>query len=79
MAILQVIISIDDEQLAEMKSVAKRLEQAGLNITQILDIVGIISGACEESQLNNLRQISGVAAVEIDQNYQLPFPDSTVQ
>ena len=79
MALVNVIISIDDEHLAEITSVAEILQQAGFELDQILDLLGIISGTCEENRLNDLRQISGVAAVEIDQNYQLSPPDSAVQ
>jgi hypothetical protein len=44
-----------------------------------MDVVGVITGSCDVQTLSTLSQIEGVTAVEEDQKYQLPSPDSDIQ
>lgn len=62
----KVIVTIQDSHLGELKSLTKSLRNAGLEIGQILETSGIISGEVAEVNVAALRQIEGVQDVEPD-------------
>lgn len=75
-----VTVSIDDEHLDSMSSVALALRDRGMEVEQVLDAVGIIIGSVAEEQRPMLASVPGVAAVTDDQpTYQLPPPDAAIQ
>ncbi len=51
----------------------------GVKVEQIMDTVGVITASCDAQIASTLPQIEGVAAVEEEQEYQLPPPDSEIQ
>jgi hypothetical protein len=73
------MISIDEEHLPQIAEVAQALTDRGVNVEQILDQVGVISGSCDATTARELSQVKGVAAVEEEQQYQLSPPDSPIQ
>jgi hypothetical protein len=60
--------------------VAAALREAGLRLDRTLPTTGVITGAVEdETALESLAAVEGVAAVEQAQEFQLPPPDEPIQ
>ncbi len=70
---VQVIVTLNAGAPA---GVRRRLADAGLEIENILDAIGIITGACDAGDLAGLRQVEGVAAVERDTTVDIGPPDA---
>lgn len=79
MAEVNVIVSVDDAHLPDILEVAEDLRKAGVEVEQIMDTIGVITGSCNSQAVSTLAQIAGVAAVEKEQRYQLPPPNSEIQ
>ena len=75
----QVLVSVDNEHMSQMDKVTQRCREAGLEVDQALDAVGVITGSIPESLVSNLSGIKGVQSVERGQNYQIAPPDSDIQ
>jgi hypothetical protein len=70
----QVVISVADDQVADMDTVVEALRQAGLRVSEILDSVGVVTGTVDGDALGSLSTVPGVAEVERSREFQLP-PD----
>ncbi len=62
----QIVVTVDDENLAIIQSVVTGLESAGMQVDRVLPVTGIITGAVSQSKLEGLRKVAGVAHVEVD-------------
>jgi len=62
-----VIVTIDDQHIPVIQSVAKALEAAGMRVSNVLSTVGIISGSIPLADIDTLKAIPGVVDVELDQ------------
>jgi hypothetical protein len=71
----QVVISVTDDQVADMASVVDALRQAGLRVDEVLDSVGVVTGTVDGDALGSLSTVPGVAEVERSREFQLPQPD----
>jgi hypothetical protein len=76
---MNISISVQDTHLATIELVAQKLQAAGMNVEQVLNSIGIISGSIDSSLMSSLSQIEGVKIVEQEQTYQLAPPDSDIQ
>jgi hypothetical protein len=76
---IKVNVSIADESIPDFEKVAQRLKEAGLNVEQELESIGVVTGSIESNLLLNLERVEGVAAVEQQQEIHLSPPDSDVQ
>ena len=74
-----VIVTVDDAHLARMGAVAQTLREHGLQVDQVLDEVGVISGQLPAGRPLATLQVDGLAAVEEARRIQLPPPDAPVQ
>ena len=72
----KVIVTVDG---ARQGKVLEELTNAGLEVAQVLQMSGIISGQVDATKRNKLAGIDGVLAVEDDSPVQLPPPDSKIQ
>ncbi|MEO5372925.1 MAG: ketohydroxyglutarate aldolase [Alphaproteobacteria bacterium] len=79
MSCVNVTVSINDDQLGHIDRVAAAAKACGLEIHQVLETLGIVSGSIDEASLDRLRAVQGVSAVEREQEYQLSPPDSYLQ
>jgi hypothetical protein len=70
----QVVISVADDQVADMDTVVEALRQAGLRVSEILDSVGVVTGTVDGDALGSLSTVPGVAEVERSREFLLP-PD----
>lgn len=62
-----VIVTIDDQHLESIQTVADALTLAGMKVSGVLPTVGIISGSVARAAIGTLKTVRGVAAVELDQ------------
>lgn len=73
-------VSIDDEHLKSMSSVARALQDKGMLVEQVLDGVGIITGSVADESRLLLASVPGVAAIaDSPLTYSLPSPDARIQ
>ncbi len=78
MADEEVVISVADDHVDDMRVVVEALRAAGLRVTEVLDSVGVVTGTVDGDALGALSTVPGVADVERSRVYELP-PDSAVQ
>ncbi|MDP9430541.1 MAG: hypothetical protein M3Q47_17525 [Actinomycetota bacterium] len=74
-----VIVTVDDAHLARVGAVAETLRERGLQVEQVLDEVGVISGHLPAGRPLTALRVDGVAAVEEAGRVRLAPPDAPVQ
>lgn len=74
-----VIVTVTDDALKDIQSVAKKLSAKGMKVDQVLPVTGVISGSCPLGKQDALRGVDGVHSIEEDMSVQLAPPDSDVQ
>jgi hypothetical protein len=75
-----VTVLVADDRLDAIDEVAAALERAGLRLGDVLPAAGAITGSVDDLELlPALEAVEGVAAVEPEQEIQLPSPDDPVQ
>jgi hypothetical protein len=74
-----VLVSIDDQHLAEMPSVVERLRNAGLEVQRSLSSLGTVTGSIEHTRIPQVREVEGVAGVEAAREVGIAPPDSDIQ
>lgn len=79
MDMINLTIAVSDNHLDHILEVAQHLNEAGLNVHQILDSIGIIMGSCQSCQISAMRHVEGVESVETEATYSLVPPHSPVQ
>jgi hypothetical protein len=72
----EIVVSVDPERAPD---VAERLRAAGMEVTEVLPAIGVVTGSAPASRLADLEGIDGVVAVEPARRIDLPPPDSPVQ
>ncbi len=72
-------IAIDDNYRERILEVSENLQSMGLNVEQLLDNLGIITGSCDSEKVAAFSRVEGVAHVELSQEYKLAPPESDVQ
>lgn len=76
----QVTVSVDDQHLKDIQTVATHLRAQGMHIDQVLDGLGMITGSVpDQERSESVVHVTGVASVERQITYQLPPPDADVQ
>lgn len=75
----KVVVSVSDDQMADLSRVLADLREAGLVVDNVLQLLGTVTGSVEPGAISRLEQVPGVAAVQRAQHYQLPHPDTDVQ
>jgi hypothetical protein len=63
-----VIVTVADDALGEIKSLATRLEDQGMTVKRVMPVTGVISGSVAASKIGTLREVSGVSSVEEELN-----------
>ena len=66
----RIVVTIDDQHLPEIQAIASSLRMAGMRVDKVLSVTGIITGEVSQIRINELRDVSGVADVEPDQEMQ---------
>jgi hypothetical protein len=77
---VEVTVLVEDDHLETMDDVVAALARAGLRVTETLASVGVVSGSVgDPGSIDALRQVDGVASVEVSRAFQLPPPDEPIQ
>ncbi|MFN7809583.1 MAG: hypothetical protein ACK5QB_13550 [Pseudanabaena sp.] len=63
----RIVVTIDDQHLPEIQTIASSLRIAGMRVDNVLSVTGIITGEVSQIRINELRDVSGVANVEPDE------------
>lgn len=74
-----VTVTVSDDHLDALHTVAAALRANGMQVHEVLDTVGVISGSVPEDRRGSLSAVDGVEAVEDVHTFQLPPPESPVQ
>jgi hypothetical protein len=64
--VVGVIVTVDDQHLPEIESVAGALRSAGMQVERVMPTIGIITGKVSDDKRQDLTRIAGVASVEIE-------------
>jgi hypothetical protein len=74
---VQLSVTVDDGHAIE--DVAAVLRARGMQVTQVLDGIGVITGSAPEDVRHTLAAVEGVASVDEQLTHRLPPPDADVQ
>lgn len=77
---VEVIITVAEDRRANLTQIASQLQTHGLDITgEPLESLGMIRGKAVENNLDQLRNVDGVTAIERAGIVQIAPPESEVQ
>jgi hypothetical protein len=77
---IEVIVTVAEDRKANLKQIASELQSRGLELTaEPLEDLGMISGKAVETNLDQLKIVNGVAAVEKAGTVHIAPPESDVQ
>jgi hypothetical protein len=77
---VEVIITVAEDRKANLKQIASELQSFGLEITaEPLESLGMISGKAAEKNLDQLKNVNGVTAIEKAGTVQIAPPESDIQ
>jgi hypothetical protein len=77
---VEVIITVAEDRKANLKQIASELQRFGLEITaEPLESLGMISGKAAEKNLDQLKNVNGVTAIEKAGTVQIAPPESDIQ
>jgi uncharacterized membrane-anchored protein len=74
-----VTVTVDDTHLDRVEEVAAHLRSSGMQVDQVLNEIGVISGSVPDDRRQLLKTVTGVQSVEDTTTVQLPPPESPVQ
>ena len=74
---VQLSVTVDDGHAIE--EVAAGLRARGMEVAQVLDGIGVITGSASDDVRPALAAVEGVASVDEQLTHQLPPPDAPVQ
>jgi len=74
-----ITVTVDDEHAASVGQVAATLRGSGMQISQVLEAVGVITGSVPEDGVAELRNVHGVKSVDKAVDFLIPGPDSALQ
>ncbi|MCF6507419.1 ketohydroxyglutarate aldolase [Blastococcus sp. MG754426] len=75
----RVSVTVDDRHLSALDGVVQGLRARGMQVEQVLDGLGIITGSVPAGTLGALSAVTGVASVDEQRVHRLPPPGAPVQ
>lgn len=77
---VEVIITVAEDKKASLNQIVSELRSRGLDMTgEPLENLGMIAGKAAARDLDQLRSVSGVTAVEPAETVHVPPPESDIQ
>lgn len=76
---VDVVITLAEDHISRIKTVAERLTAQGLSINDVLENSGLITGSMQPGKIAKLRKAKGVMALELSGDVQIAPPDSSIQ
>jgi len=73
------IVTVDDDHLDQIREIADRCRSLGMEVQQVLNQAGVISGRVDPRKVAKVQQVRGVSSVEPAGSIQIPPPDSEIQ
>lgn len=73
----RVTVILDETGDCTTEALADRLRQAGMQVEQVLDEIGMITGTVAPEHRAKVSTLPGVAGVEDETTFQAPPPDDT--
>lgn len=64
-----VLVTVEERAHARLEEVAKALRKRGLKVVDVFPLGGVIAGEAKGEDLAQLRDVGGVASVELDQSF----------
>jgi translation elongation factor EF-1beta len=74
---VQLSVTVDDEHAVD--EVAAGLRARGMEVAQVLEGIGVITGSATDAVRHALAEVEGVASVDEQLTHQLPPPDADIQ
>lgn len=74
-----VVVTVDDDAMPRIADVASQLGGAGLKVSQVMPLTGVITGRFAGQDLSVLMRVTGVMSVELEQGVQLAPPEADLQ
>jgi hypothetical protein len=74
---VQLSVTVGDGHAIE--EVAAGLRARGMDVAQVLDGIGVITGSAPDDVRRSLAEVDGVASVDEQLTHQLPPPDAAIQ
>jgi hypothetical protein len=75
--VVQLSVTVGDGHAIE--EVAESLRARGMEVAQVLEGIGVITGSAPDEVRADLAGVAGVASVDEQLTHQLPPPDAPVQ
>jgi hypothetical protein len=75
----RLVILVADEYQERILEVMENLQSLGMQIDRFMEITGVITGVISTTQMELLKNVEGIAAIELAQDFQLTPPESDVQ
>lgn len=75
----KVSLLVDENNLHRITDVIKHAKGAGLEVDQVLEQSGVVTGSMDHEKVESLRKIRGIASVEEDRKLQIAPPESELQ
>ncbi len=75
---MKVIISIKENDIDKLESIAKKLKDDGLVIKDLLPF-GVITGSTKKENIKKLKKHPEIIELKEDKVHKIPPPDSKIQ
>ncbi len=69
MSSVNISVSVDDQYVDKIEEVVADLQASGMNVENIMPILGVVTGSVESTQMNALSQVKGVNAVDVSRTF----------
>ncbi len=79
MAKVDLLVSVDEEHLGRFSEVVKSIKDAGMDVEQKMEEIGVLTGSIDHEKVERLRKVEGVSDVEQSRRFQIAPPDSDIQ
>ena len=79
MSKVNLLICVDDCHREQILKVVEALQASGLKIERVMKQTGVVTGSTDSTKVKGISQIEGVAAVEVEREFQLKPPESEIQ
>ncbi|MGH7779266.1 MAG: hypothetical protein ACREQR_05525 [Candidatus Binataceae bacterium] len=74
---VNVLITTDESE--RLPEIVKNLEALGLHVVRQMEHIGVVQGQIPSGSVDTLRNVKGVANVELSKTFRIAPPDSEVQ
>lgn len=79
MSKVAITVSCSSDDATAVDRLAGTLEAMGTEVLAVHESIGIVSARAQERDLDSIRALEDVSAVEVGSRFQLPPPESDVQ